>query len=180
MNNDIISGFDDERVDSLKIVLEKVNEQCLILSLDGYIDTYNSLFFQSRVSKAIVVGFLQLIFNCEKLTYISSTGIGSFSVFLKTIKPRGGDAVLVNVAPKIYEVFHLLGFSHFFPIKNSVAEAIDFLTSTSDTGITDCFPTLLHCPICRHKMNIKRPGRYRCSDCKTILAVDSNANVFLG
>ena len=73
-NNDIIWGFDDERDDSLKIVLKKVNDRCLVLFLDGYIDTYNSLYFQSRVSKAIVAGFLQLIFDCEKLTYISSTG----------------------------------------------------------------------------------------------------------
>ena len=62
-NNDIIWGFDDERDDSLKIVLKKVNDRCLILFLDGYIDTYNSLYFQSRVSKAIVAGFLQLIFD---------------------------------------------------------------------------------------------------------------------
>ena len=50
-NNDIIWGFDDERDDSLKIVLKKVNDRCLVLFLDGYIDTYNSRYFQSRVSQ---------------------------------------------------------------------------------------------------------------------------------
>lgn len=179
-NNDIIWGFDDERDDSLKIVLKKVNDRCLILFLDGYIDTYNSLYFQSRVSKAIVAGFLQLIFDCEKLTYISSTGIGSFSVFLKNIKPQGGEAVLVHITPKAYEVFHLLGFAPFFPIKHDAQEAIAFLASVPEFGVAGCFPTIILCPVCKHKMNIKCTGRYRCLSCKTILSVDSNANVFLG
>ena len=43
-NNDIVPGFDDEKDESLKIKLQKVNEVegCLVLYLTGYIDTYNS------------------------------------------------------------------------------------------------------------------------------------------
>ncbi|MEL3908873.1 MAG: STAS domain-containing protein [Treponemataceae bacterium] len=179
MNNEIIFGFDDEQDDSLKIELEKVNTRYLILQLDGYIDTYNFLYFQTQVSKAIAEGYLQLIFDCTKLTYVSSTGIGSFSIFLKTIKPRGGNVVLVNVKPKVYDVFHLLGFSQFFPIKDSIAEAIAFLESKYQQAPLDLFPKILTCPFCEHKLNIKRPGRYRCANCKTILAVNNNAEIHL-
>ena len=40
-NNDIVPGFDDEKDDSLKIRLQKVDpvENCLALFLTGYIDT---------------------------------------------------------------------------------------------------------------------------------------------
>jgi len=50
-NNSIIPGFDEEKDDSLKIRLEKVEnvESCIVLFLNGYIDTYNSSFFQKRV-----------------------------------------------------------------------------------------------------------------------------------
>ena len=48
-NNDIVAGFDDEKDDSLKIRLQKVDsiDGCLVLYLTGYIDTYNSNFFKS-------------------------------------------------------------------------------------------------------------------------------------
>ncbi|HUZ18791.1 MAG TPA: anti-sigma F factor antagonist, partial [Spirochaetia bacterium] len=50
-NNDIVPGFDEEKDDSLKIRLQRVDEveNCLVLYLTGYIDTYNSNFFQKRV-----------------------------------------------------------------------------------------------------------------------------------
>ena len=60
-NNDIIAGFDDEKDDSLKIRLQKVDglDKCVVVFLNGYIDTYNSAFFQKKV-------FLQLYVKVEK------------------------------------------------------------------------------------------------------------------
>ena len=53
-NNEIVPGFDDERDDSLKIRLQKIDEteNCLVLYLTGYIDTYNSNFFQKQIGRA--------------------------------------------------------------------------------------------------------------------------------
>ena len=127
-NNSIVTGFDDEKDDSLKIRLTKIDdvENCLTLSLTGYIDTYNSNSFQKRVGKAIESGYIRLIFNCGGLNYVSSTGIGSFTAFLKQVRPRGGDIVLLEIQPKVYEVFQLLGFSQFFNIKDNIDEAVGF------------------------------------------------------
>ena len=46
--SNLIPGLDDEKDDSLKIIFEKVAdvENCVIMYLNGYIDTYNSTFFQ--------------------------------------------------------------------------------------------------------------------------------------
>lgn len=178
MNNEIIPGFDDECDEGLKITLEKINERCVVLHLNGYIDTYNSIFFQSHVTQAIVAGFVQLIFECSNFTYVSSTGIGSFLVILKTIKPRGGNAVLVNVNRKVYDVFKLLGFAQFFPITTTVKEAIALLNSEYKP-ISAVFPQILDCPICHRKLKINRPGRFRCAACKTILAVNNDAQISL-
>ena len=93
-NNEIVAGFDIEKDDSLKIRLQKIDsvKGCLVLYLTGYIDTYNSNLFQKRVNKAIESGYSRLIFHCGSLNYVSSTGIGSFTAFLKTVKPRGGES----------------------------------------------------------------------------------------
>lgn len=182
MNNDIVPGFDDEKDDSLKIRLQKIDEVkgCLVLYLTGYIDTYNSNYFQKRVARTIENGFIHLIFHCGGLNYVSSTGIGSFTAFLKAVKPRGGDLVLLEIQPKVYEVFQLLGFSQFFNIKENLEESVGYFTEKGEEGQIGPFPKIFKCPICGKKLKATRAGRFRCSECKTILAIDNAGQVFLG
>ncbi|MFP4484739.1 MAG: STAS domain-containing protein [Spirochaetaceae bacterium] len=181
-NNDIVPGFDEEKDESLKIRLQKVDsvDGSLILYLTGYIDTYNSNFFQKRVTRAVEAGYTRLIFHCGGLNYVSSTGIGSFTAFLKAVKPRGGDLVLLEIQPKVYEVFQLLGFSQFFNIKDNLDEAIEFFKKGGVTVESDVFPKIFKCPICSKKLKATKAGRFRCSECKTILAIDNSGQVFLG
>jgi anti-anti-sigma factor len=180
-NNDVVPGFDDEKDESLKIKLQKVDgvDGCLVLYLNGYIDTYNSNYFQKRVAKAIESGFIKLIFQCNGLNYVSSTGIGSFTAFLKSAKPRGGDLVLLEIQPKVYEVFQLLGFSQFFNIRENLDESVNFFRTGAAESVS-LFPKVFACPICSKKLKALKPGRFRCSECKTILAIDNGGQVFLG
>lgn len=182
-NNDIVAGFDDDKDDSLKIRLQQIHEVpgCVVFYLTGYIDTYNSNTFQKRITRSVEAGFTKLIFNCAGLSYVSSTGIGSFTAFLKMVKPKGGDIVLMEIQPKVYEVFQLLGFSQFFNIKDSLEEAVALFKSTgvAATG-AGAFPVIIQCPICSKRLKATKPGRFRCSSCKTILAINSAGKVSLG
>ncbi|MBR0031023.1 MAG: anti-sigma factor antagonist [Treponema sp.] len=180
-NNNLVPGFNDEKDDSLKINLEKLNEvdNGLVVYLNGYIDTYNSSFFQKKISKVVEAGFVNIIFNCASLNYVSSTGIGSFTAFLKMIKPKGGDIVLLEIQPKVYEVFQLLGFSQFFNIKDSMGDAIQFFHQGAP-AVDSLFPKIFSCPVCSKKLKALRAGRFRCSECKSILAIDQQGQVFLG
>ena len=181
-NNEVVVGFDDEKDDSLKIKLTKVEEapRCLMLSLTGYIDTYNSNFFQKRIQKAIDGGFVRLIFQCSGLNYVSSTGIGSFTTFLKAVKPQGGDLVLLDIQPKVFEVFQLLGFSQFFNIRESIEESVDFFNSGKVQDKPSIFPKVVACPLCYKKLKAIKAGRFRCSECKSVLAIDDTGQVLLG
>jgi len=181
-NNDIVPGFDDEKDESLKIELKKAPDidGCLFLSLDGYIDTYNSVYFQRRVQLVIENGFIKLVFNCDGLNYVSSTGIGSFITFLKSVRPDG-DVVLFNIQPKVFEVFQLLGFSQFFNIKETAEEALEFLRLGSDGGSeAETFPKVFPCPVCSKKLKAVKPGRFRCSECKSVIAIGASGAVSLG
>lgn len=181
-NNDIVPGFDEEKDESLRIKLQRVDdiEGALVLYLSGYIDTYNSNFFQKRISRAVDAGYNKLIFNCGGLTYVSSTGIGSFTAFLKAVKPRGGDIVLLEIQPRVYEVFQLLGFSQFFNIRDTLDDAIQFFKKNSTRPSANVFPTTFKCPVCSIRLRASRSGRFRCSKCRTILAIDQSGQVFLG
>ncbi|GHT59180.1 anti-sigma factor antagonist [Spirochaetia bacterium] len=181
-NNGIISGFDDEKDENLKIELQKIEdpEDCLVLSLNGYIDTYNSNYFQKKLAKVIESGFIRLIFHCGGLNYVSSAGIGSFTASLKSVKPRGGDLVLLEIQPKVYEVFQLLGFSQFFNISDNMEDALNFFRGGSSADSEALFPKVFICPVCSGKLKALQAGRFRCSECKSILAVDNAGQVFLG
>ena len=180
-NNTLVPGFNDEKDDSLKITLSKIEDvpNCVSIILNGYVDTYNSSFFQKKINKVVEAGFVNLIFNCSALNYVSSTGIGSFTAFLKLVKPKGGDIVLLEIQPKVFEVFQLLGFSQFFNIKNSTEEAVSFFKSSS-SQTNSLFPKVFSCPVCQRKLKATRAGRFRCSECKSILAIDGQGQVFLG
>ena len=181
-NNDIVPGFDDDKDDSLKIRLSKIDgaPKCLLLNLTGYIDTYNSNFFQKCVQKVIDFGYNRLIFQCGSLNYVSSTGIGSFTSFLKIVKSKGGDLVLMDIRPKVYEVFQLLGFSQFFNIMDSLDEIVRFFNIDKIQEKTSIFPKVVSCPICSKKLKAVKSGRFRCSECKSILAIDELGQVLLG
>ncbi|MDO4506003.1 MAG: STAS domain-containing protein [Spirochaetales bacterium] len=181
-NNDLVPGFNDEKDDSLKISLEKIDgiDNAVLVILNGYIDTYNSVYFQKQVNKIVGAGLVNIIFNCSNLNYVSSTGIGSFTAFLKLVKPKNGDIVLLNIQPKVYEVFQLLGFSQFFNIKETIEDAILHFKQDNTPGTTSVFPKVFSCPVCSRKLKASRNGRFKCSDCKAILAIDTSGNVFLG
>ena len=180
-NNNIVPGFDDERDDSLKISLEKIDAvpNGLGIYLNGYIDTYNSNFFQKKITKVVEAGFSNLIFNCSALNYVSSTGIGSFTSFLKMLKPKGGDIVLLEIQPKVYEVFQLLGFSQFFNIKDTADDAIAFFKQCTPVA-ESIFTKVFACPMCNKHLRATRSGRFRCSECKSILAINDQGVVSLG
>jgi anti-anti-sigma factor len=95
-NNDIIPGFDDETNDSITLRLQKIVgiEAGLIVHTSGYIDTYSSVFFQNQILRAIEAGFLKIIFEMSGVSYISSTGYGAFTHFLRLVRPQNGDIVL--------------------------------------------------------------------------------------
>lgn len=180
-SNNLVPGFNDERDDSLKISLEKVDsvQGGLCIYLNGYIDTYNSTFFQKKIQKVVEAGFLNLIFNCSSLNYVSSTGIGSFTAFLKMVKPRSGDIVLLEIQPKVYEVFQLLGFSQFFNIKDTMEDAIAFFKHGAPV-VSTIFPKVFACPVCTKRLRATRAGRFRCSQCKSVLAIDDDGQISLG
>ena len=55
--------------------------------------------------------------------------------------------------------------------------------STEDAEVTtedEIFPKIFSCPVCSKRLKATKSGRFRCSECKTILAIDNSGQVFLG
>ncbi len=181
IDNTLVKGFLEDKDDSLKINLEKVPDvkNCIIINLNGYVDTYNSAYFQKQMGKIIEANFVNIICNSYNLNYVSSTGIGLFTDFLKMIKEKGGDLVLLNVQPKVYEVFQLLGFSQLFNFKENLNDSVEFFKKR-EAGGSNVFPKVLSCPVCSHRLKATKSGRFRCAECKSIISIDEGGNAVLG
>ena len=149
-----------------------------IIHQAGLIDTYNSDFFRNQVTKVIDAGFKNIVIDSSATTFMSSTGIGAYTALLKTIRKIGGSLTIYGMPSKIYEVFQLLGFSSFFTFCSSKEEAIAMLSV--DTAPKSAFPVQFSCPVCHKKLRAVRSGRFRCSSCKVVLAVDKAGDVNLG
>ena len=123
----IVSDFTKEAADkSLVIRPQRVDSDphCLILYLSGYIDLYNADNVGKRLFRFVEGGYIRLILHCGGFNYISSTGIGLFTELFKALKEKGGSLAILQMQPKVYEVFELLGLSRFLENKDSLEEAL--------------------------------------------------------
>lgn len=161
--------------DSLKLNIEDIanNSDAIILKLDGLIDTYNSSDLQKEVTN-VISSYTKIIFDCSKLTYVSSTGVGTFTVFLKNAKEKNGTIVLANLQTKVLEVFQLLGFSKFFTIVDNLDEGLKSLGILTPQS---CFPKIFECPSCNKKLKASKSGKFRCIQCSTIICISEEGVV---
>jgi len=178
MNNDIVAGFDDDKEASLKMKLERIEQvpNCLAIHLTGYIDAYNHHCFQKQAARAIDAGFTRLILDMSGISFIGSTGVGGLVNLMKTLRANAGDLVLQHVQAKVYEVFQLLGFSRFFAVSNGLDESLAVFVQKP---VSAAFPRVFPCPVCGVKLRAPRAGRFRCSNCRTILALAETGAVNL-
>lgn len=164
--------------DSLKLNTEEPagDSEAVILKLDGLIDTYNSSDLQKEVLD-IISSYTKIVFDCSKLTYVSSTGVGTFMVFLKSVKEKNGTIVLANLQQKVMEIFQLLGFSKFFTVTDSLDEGLKVLGIS--TEVKSCFPKVFECPACGKKLKASKSGKFRCIQCSAIIGISLDGTVSL-
>lgn len=105
-----------------------------ILALDGFLDAHTAPQFEETIQSEISAGRKNLIIQCEKLSYISSAGLGVFMSFIEEIRDAGGDIKICAVVPKVLQVFEILGFQSLFDIVDTVPEAIAKFQESGQKG----------------------------------------------
>lgn len=181
-NDSIIAGFDNEKNDSLTIEIAEIEnvQRGLQVSLHGFVDTYNTHFLQNQITKIMKSGFVNLILNCEALTYISSTGVGMLSSLLTNIKNKGGNIIFLKVQDNILDIFQLLGFAKIFTIADTFEKALVRLTGIGEEPEqSSVFPLVFNCPSCEKRLRGSKAGRFRCMYCKVVIKIDETGTVTL-
>jgi anti-anti-sigma factor len=87
-----------------------------VLSLEGSLDTENATSFHRTVASVMqrLESSRILVFDLNRLKYISSSGIGAFTNILVAAERYGYQIFLYRLSANVRVVFDTLGFSQFF------------------------------------------------------------------
>jgi anti-anti-sigma factor len=79
---------------------------------------------EKEVHQLFERGEKHLIFNCDGMNYISSSGLRVFLVAQKKAIAMNGKLFLCNMQPAIQDIFRISGFSNLFRIVATQEEAL--------------------------------------------------------
>ena len=83
----------------------KQSASVLEFALSGEIDSKNADEFEAEVLGAFKAAPKDVVFDCEKLSFIDSTTLGAFVKILKRVKEQGKAMKLKKTQPRIKKLF---------------------------------------------------------------------------
>ena len=101
-----------------------------VIHLEGYLDAHTAPQFERVIQSEVDAGRYRLVVDCEKLTYISSAGLGVFMGFIEEVREQGGDIKICGLSPKVRQVFDILGFAEIYDICETRAGAVQRFAET--------------------------------------------------
>ena len=96
-------------------VQKTIQNQTLTVAPEGRLDTITAPQLESELRSSLE-GMTELVFDLEKLVYISSAGLRVLLSAQKTMNKQGTMA-LINVRPEIMEIFEITGFADILTIR---------------------------------------------------------------
>jgi|HubBroStandDraft_3_1064219.scaffolds.fasta_scaffold657216_1 anti-sigma B factor antagonist len=99
------------------------NTAVSVLDIDGVLDINTVDNFENALQECLKKKQYKIILNLEKLTYISSAGIGVLVGNIKEIRKNRGDIKLAGASPEVYNVLDLLDLPGLFKIHKTERDA---------------------------------------------------------
>ena len=91
-------------------IIKQLNKDELVLKVIGEVNSTNYQELEDEVNKS-TSGIKSLIFDFEKLEYLSSAGLRVLLV-AKKLMDRKGKMAIKNANPTVMEIFEITGFSN--------------------------------------------------------------------
>ena len=105
------------------VATDSADDGFAVINLDGAVDAHTAPQFEEAVQSVIDAGQNKIVVNCEKLTYISSAGLGVFMGFIEEVRDEGGDIKICGLSEKVKQPFEILGFDSLYDFCPDVAGA---------------------------------------------------------
>ncbi|MCP4379172.1 MAG: STAS domain-containing protein [bacterium] len=107
----------------MEFYYHEIDDDVLVISADGGIDKQTSKDFVEQILKLIDGGIRKIIIDCERLTYISSWGLGVLLRLHKRAKTAGGEVKIAAVHSRIVDVLNITHLNRVFGIYPDVNRA---------------------------------------------------------
>lgn len=109
----------------MNINQSQVND-VFILELDGKLDIMNQDELENSFNSLIDAGNLNIIMDCQKLTFISSAGLRLLIIIWKKMEPLKGKLAVCSLNENTKKIFDISGYSQIFTIFSNKEEALKF------------------------------------------------------
>ena len=121
-------SIDQCRVQVRKVPVKKGDKKgpaVTILEIDGLLDGHTYKPFEEFLNRLILnEGLSMLALNCEKLDYVSSSGIGIIASAVKLSRDNKGEFCLYNVPERVKRVINLVGLQSMIRIYDQETSAV--------------------------------------------------------
>lgn len=95
----------------------------LTLVLDGELDASSAVVLDAELNKPEIVNYKKILIDCQRLSYISSAGLGVFISHLQRLQDSDVKLVFFNMQEKVFNVFEILGLDSLMNIVPTEQEA---------------------------------------------------------
>ncbi len=89
----------------------------LVARLEGRLDTAVSAQTEKDLQPLNECQNMSIVLDCNKLEYISSSGLRIFLNILKNAKAKGGRVIITGMNADINKVFTMTGFTNLFEFR---------------------------------------------------------------
>jgi anti-sigma B factor antagonist len=93
-----------------------VQDGAHLFQLSGDLDTKGALVIEDLIEQLVEDNQLKVVLDFNKVTFVSSAGVGVLLGLVSTIRERGGDVFFINLSPKVKSVFGLLNLDDYFKV----------------------------------------------------------------
>ncbi len=95
----------------------------LTLILDGELDASSAVVLDAELNKPELINYRKVLIDCQRLSYISSAGLGVFISHLQRLQDSSVKLVFFNMQEKVFNVFEILGLDSLMNIVPTEQEA---------------------------------------------------------
>ena len=101
-------------------ITKKVKGKFIILGIAGNLNMNNVKLVKKVFDNEVEKGAKNVAIDMKNLTYIDSSGIGSFIGLMSKLREVNGQVYLVNMSPDIEKIFSMTKLLAFFKVYKSM------------------------------------------------------------
>ena len=106
-------------------ILTEKKGKWLVFYLDGRLDVMLSQHLETKVLEVIEGGEKYLLFNLDKVEYMSSSGLRVFISSMRKLKENEGEIRLSNMSESVRKIFKIVDLEGMFNIFPKESEALN-------------------------------------------------------